>query len=355
MLIPFSRSLYRIVIGSVDVSSRVAPYLIQVQVVDKAGATSDTATITLDDTRGRFLLPPKGAPVRVYLGKEGRGLVLRFSGVVDSVRSTGDRGGGMRLEISCKSMDTTSGIKEPREKHVDDATLEEAAKKFVTGSGLSRIAIHPSLASKQRPYWAMDGESIIAWGRRVAGELGATFKVQGDVGILVPRSAGISASGKALTGITAQRGVNLISWDMTPDQARPEYQKVVARYYDKDQAKWVEREVEVPGGSGGRTQRTRYDRADEDEADASGDAEGKNIERDKGGGRIDIDGDPLALAEASCALVGARQGVDGDYTIDSVTDTLERGRGYITSLDVVRPKAKGGTSETGDTEDTDAE
>lgn len=334
-----NRSLYQISIGGTDVSDRIAPWLLQVSVTDKAGMTSDTATVSLDDRSGQFVIPKKGEAMTVDLGTVESGRVRRFTGVVDTVRSQGDRGGGMRLEITGKGMDTTSGIKDPQDAHKDDATLKDAAAEFAKAGGLSSIEVHPSLASIHRPYWAMDGESIIAWGQRVAREVGGTFKIVGDKGVIVPRSAGVSASGKALSTIYVERGKNLITWDIAPDTARPQYDKVVASYYDTKAAKRVEREIEVANSSGsGRKQRVKFDRADEGESDKAGDAEGKDIERDKGGGRVDIIGNPNALAEADCVVSGIRPGVDGTYTIDSVTDTLNRSRGYVTSLDLVKPK-----------------
>lgn len=347
-LIPWTRSLYRIIVGGNDVSDRIAPHLISVQVVDKAGQTSDTARVTLDDRDGQFALPTKGDPMVVYLGDTARGVVERFNGFVDTVESQGDRGGGMRLEISGKGQDNTSAIKQPNQKHWDDKPLSDVMSEAGRLAGLSGVDVHPSLANLRRPYWSMDEESVIHFGRRIASEVGGTFKIVGTKGVLVPRSAGVSASGKALSVITAQRGVNLISWALAPDIARPQYQKVRARYYDAKQAKWLEKEVEVPGGSGasgGASTRNgvTFSRADEAEAEKAAGAEGTDSEREKGGGRVDIVGNPQAVAEATCQVIGARPGIDGAYTIESVTDTLTRGGGYITSLDLVRPSGSAGS------------
>jgi len=348
-LTPWSRSLYRVIVGGTDVSDRIAPYLISLQVVDKAGNTSDTCRVTLDDRDGQFGLPTKGDPMVVYLGNTAQGLVERFTGVVDTVESQGDRGGGMRLDIAGKGQDNTSAIKQPTQKHWDDKGLGDVMSEAGRAAGLESVEVHSSLASIRRPYWSMDDESLIHFGRRVAAEVGGTFKIIGRKGVLVPRSAGISASGKPLTDIVAQRGVNLISWAIAPDIARPQYQKVRGRYYDRKAARWMEKEIEVGGGTGGSASAgssvrnsVTFSRADEGEAEKAAGAEGTDSEREKGGGRVDIAGNPLALAEATCQVIGTRPGIDGTYTIESATDTLTRGGGYITSLDLVRPGGSAG-------------
>jgi phage protein D len=343
-LVPWSRALYTVSFGGGVVNDRIAPFLQSIECVDKAGEVSDTCRITLDDAGGRFAMPEKGTPMVVSLGSLGRGVVERFNGTVDTVRSRGDRGGGMTLEITGKGMDTTSNVKQPNQKHADDKSLGDVASEFGKAGGLSGITVHADLASITRPYWAMDDESVIAWGRRVASEVGGTFKIIGTQGVIVPRSAGISASGKPLTPILVTRGENLISWDVAPAIARPEYQRVRARYYDPAQAKWLEKELEVPGAaSGGTTARQSLSmtRADEGEAEKAAGAEGKDAEREKGGGRVDIDGEPTALAEAPVTLSGIREGIDGEYTVETVTDKLTRGSGYVTTLDIVRPQAGG--------------
>lgn len=346
MTIPWSESLYRVVIGGTDVSSRIAPHLIKVEVEDKAGTTSDTASIELDDgPNGRFVLPLKGDPVEVWLGSKGRGLVQRFTGSVDTVRWRLDRGGGRRLEIHAKGMDTSSKVKEPTQKHWDDKKLGDVMKEAGKSAGIKSVEVHKDLASISRDYWAMDGESFVAFGHRVAREVGGTFKIVGDRAVIVPRSAGVSASGKALTTIVVSPGDNLISAEIAPDSGRPRYKKVKGRHYDKAKAKWIETDVEVDTGGDETvtaTQTLPFARPTKDDAERAARAEGKDSEREKGGGPVEIDGNPLAVAEATCILTGCRPGVDGSFKIESVRDTLDRQGGYRTRLDLVAPDAKVG-------------
>ena len=177
MPIPWSESIYRITIGGTDISKRVAPYLMKVEVSDKEGTTSDTASIELDDgVGGRIVLPTKGTPVEVWLGSSGRGVVQRFVGSVDTVRWRLDRGGGCRLEIHAKGLDTSSDAKSPKHKHWDDKKLGDVLGDAAKAAGLKGVKVHESLASIQRPYWSQDDESFVAFAGRLAARTGRPSK-----------------------------------------------------------------------------------------------------------------------------------------------------------------------------------
>ncbi|WP_181183896.1 transposase [Prosthecodimorpha hirschii] len=70
-------------------------------------------------------------------------------------------------------------------------------------------------------------------GRRVAREVGGLFKVIGSTGVIVPKGAGLSASGQALPPIAVTYGLNVISWDLAPDAGRPPFAEVTGRWTDR--------------------------------------------------------------------------------------------------------------------------
>lgn len=344
MTIPWSQSLYRVTIGGTNVSDRISPHLLSLSVVDKDKAEADTATITLDDYDARFVLPEKGTSVRIELGAVGRGLVKRFEGVVDSVSWRLDRGGGSTIEISAKSLDPTTKAKEPMSRHWDDAELHTVLKQASVPAGFQMVMTHVDIAFIRRPYWHQDNESFIAFAQRIAREVGAVFKVRDRIAMMGPKNASFAATGAALKPITVSPAVNLISANITPFSTLPQFKRVKTRYYDRAKSKWVEKEVEVKTTDDAVTagQSLVFTRPDEGQASAAGKAESADVERDKGGGSVDIDGDPTAVAGAICILSGCRPGVDGEYKIASVTDKLDRGSGYITTLELVRPDADAG-------------
>jgi hypothetical protein len=89
------------------------------------------------------------------------------------------------------------------------------------------------LAAIQCDYWAMQNESFMAWGARMAQELGATFKIMGKKAVFVPCNASASTGGKDLPVVMADYGRNIIIWQIHPLQNRPRYVRSVVRWYDR--------------------------------------------------------------------------------------------------------------------------
>ncbi|MGV1352776.1 phage late control D family protein [Klebsiella pneumoniae] len=338
------QAVFEISVAGQPVTERFNAILEQLSVTDKAGTTSDNASITLDDSDGQIAMPSIGDPMQISLGWQSTGASLVFDGVVETIRSTGSRGGGRQMTITAKGFDTKGKAKEPLEFHKDDASLQDFMGEAARRAGLT-MQVQGALASIRRPYWAAATESFIHLGHRIAREVGGQFKIRGTMGIIYARNAGLSVSGGDLGVVVAELGVNLIDWDISPAFARPRYQTVRARYYDAEKAKWLEKTVQVgtQGPASDATHTHRQTRADEDEAEGSATDNQRSSERERGGGTVTIIGNPAAQPEGGCQVVGARPGVDGTYRIDSVQHDLSRGSGYTTKLELKHPEGEAGT------------
>lgn len=335
------RALFFISIGGQDVSRNFKSDATDISITDSAGGGSDTASIDIDDRDGLILMPSIGDEISIGLGWEGGGVPVVFDGVIDDVDSSGGRGQGRKLLISAKSADVNGKLKSTEEKHKDDASLKDVANEWGKAAGLSEVVVHPDLSSIKRAWWGMDGESFMSWGRRIAGEIGATFKVMGTRGVFTPRSAGQSATGQPLPVVTATYGGNLIGWSLKPDVGRPKHKTFKTRRFDHDAAEWKSEDASPDYDDDGEATRVEtYSAPDEDTAKANSESAAKESDRERGGGSIDIDGNPDAMAEGMVILIGARPGVDGTYTIDSVTHSYSRSGGFTTSMTVKKPDAK---------------
>ncbi|WP_441252417.1 phage late control D family protein [Tardiphaga sp. 71_E8_N1_1] len=313
-------------------------------VSDKEGTTSDTASITLDDSDAQIAMPRIGDPMTIALGWEETGISRVFDGTVDDPRSTGSRSEGRKLIISAKGFDPKGKAKEPLEFHKDEATLEEFMSEAASKAGLT-MRVYGKLASIKRPYWSAGTESFIHLGQRIAREVGGNFKIYGKTGIITEKNAGMSVSGRPLASVTATWGDNLLDWDITPSIGRPRFQQARARFYDIQRAKWMEGLIEIPGqgASSDATHTHRQTRADEDEAKSSASDNSKSSEKERGGGPATIVGNPAAQPAGTCIVAGARPGVDGSYKIESVDHTLTRSDGYKTKLELKHPEGDVGT------------
>lgn len=327
------QAIFDVQVGGQSITATLSPLLLSLSVQDQAGTHTDTAQIELEDTRGRIIIPQTGAPMIIALGWLGGNVRAVFSGTVDEARSVGDRGGGTRLIISAKGFDATGKAKEGQERHWDDKTVKEIITAAASPAGVA-VEVDPKLASIVIPYVEMRGESLIHFGQRLARMVGGSFRVTGEKAVLARRA------GDYTPVVTATRGVNLHSWDISPTIGRATYGKVRARYFDRATGKLEA--VEVETGLQSEAIFLRREIADdEDAARRAAEADAAVSRERSGGGTVTIEGAPDAVPDGLCMIVGARPGVDGAYRIKGVAHELSRGGGYTTTLELAHPQAGG--------------
>lgn len=291
--------------------------------------------------RQAIRLPKVGETLVVALGWEGSVATVVLTGIIDDVRSTGGRGQGHMLNVSAKSADSRGKPKEHKEKHWGNQNLGTVIREAGAMAGVPDVRVHGSLAGIQRDWWGMGNESFIAFGQRLARELGATFKLRGTSAVMVPRNEGIGAGGGALATIRAAWGDNLIDWSLAPTLGRPQFKEHRVRWYDRQEAKWKEEKVEAEQDVPPVTT-DRFPAADADTAKRRGGATSKEGKREKGGGSVEIEGEPAARAEAECIVIGTRPGIDGTYRIESAEHKYTRGGGFLTRLQLKQPAGEAG-------------
>lgn len=332
------RAICQVVVNGVDYTDRFAPVLKSIEINDGEGTKSDSASITVADPDGNIYMPEPDASVQISLGHEGQGVGLAFRGKVESVRSSGSKGGGRELKISAKGLDTKSKAKEPTERSAENKTFGEVADAWGKAAGMRGIKIAPALRNIRREWWGMQNESFLHWMERMAGELGGTFRVSDNEAIMVEAGAGESASGKQLPTVTAEWGVNLINWDIDPYTGRAQHSRVRGRFYDRDLARFREVEVDVEDTDSQARARRATSSANEANARQSANSDKKKSKRKKGGGTVTILGDSSARPEGKIVVIGAREGVDGEYKITSITHSFSKS-GFTTKISFGDSKA----------------
>lgn len=327
---------WKVEVNGQDLTSAMRPFLIDITVTDKDGSASDTCVLTFDDTGAQLALPAEGASVKVYLNG-----VLVFEGVVDTVRSTGSRGGGRLLKVSAKGFDSRGKVKEPMQIHQDDGTVGDFLKKLGGKVGLD-VKLDPDFEKIARGYLSADGESFLHVGQRLARELGGTFKIRGTKAVLAKRGA---ATGMPIVkGEVKPQGGNVINWDIAPFTGRHGFTKARVQYFDREDAKFKTEDVkidldrELPEA----VNFVRSKAATKEQAKDIGEARKRDAERQGGEGNALLDLAPEAQVEALFSLSGARPGVDGSYRIVTVTHKANRSGGSTTRLDLKQPSGGAG-------------
>lgn len=338
------QAIYEVEVAGQNITATLLPILISLSVSDKAGQSSDSASIVLDDKGGSLIMPPPKAPVIIRLGwegqGEGQGVGVVFQGVVDEVKASGDRNGGRLLTISAKGLDTRGKGKQGQRRHFDDTTIGDALKQAGKAAGFD-VTVDSKIGAIMRPYIALDDESFVAFGERLAREVGGTFKIVGTEAVLARRNGGTSGSGQALATVSAVWGENLHFYDISPILGRPVEKETLSRWYDPAAAKWNEETAET-GTEGGITIKpARYSEPDQDRAKEQAGSDASESDRNSGSGSVTIEGNIGAQPEGLCIISGCRPGVDGTYRIEGVNHQYSRG-GFTTSLELKQPKGAAG-------------
>lgn len=341
-------AVFWVAVNGEDITPILEPLLISIMITDGEGGKNDSLELQLDDQDGAIEFPPTNAPIQAGIAYEGDdgalvGPPVQFEGKVDKPGSTFGRGQGLLMTISAKSADVKGKPKEHQEKHHDKGKLSEVAKKWGSDAGLE-VDVADGI-DIEREYWAMQGESFLNWGSRIAREVGGTFKVRGNRAIIAERSGGQSAGGQGLPDIQAIYGQNIISGTMSPVDDRQTWAKFRTRRYDQKAGKYVYEDVDVQdrNDGGSAMHLNRFNHSDAASAKARGKSNAKEAEREQGGGTITIDGEPSAQAECNCEVIGVREGIDGTYRVASVKHSLSRQGGYQTELTLKQPQGAAGT------------
>jgi phage protein D len=322
-------------VGGSDFTDRFRDRVKSVSVRRSARKASDTASLSLADPGGALYLPPTGDTIVVSLGRRGDAGQV-FEGFVDTVQSTGGKSSGRELSIKCNSIDNKSKVKEPALRSKDQAAFADVAVDWGGKIGL-KVTVAGDLANIQRDYWMAQNESFMQWGSRMAAQLGASFKIIGSRAFFAPLNEGISATGKPLTAISGEYGVNLLDWSISPLIGRPRFRKVAAEHFSFEEAKWLRVEQQIAAIEGEASYRHLIGAASEGHASQKVNADAKETNRQKGGGSVTILGEWRAEPEAQFKLKGARSGVDSAYVIDSLEHVGAKGSGFTTKLELKLP------------------
>ena len=329
-----------VIVNGTDYSDRFSPRFHSLSISKSRKAESDTADIVVDDTDGQLRLPPEKSAIEIRIGRKGQPMTRRFRGLTDMPKAGIDRSGGRVISIHAKATDMNGEGKVRRQKDFIDTTLGDALSEAAGLAGMS-IAVHPSLASLPIAFEAMDGESFYAFGKRMAAELGATFKAELDRAAFVPRNAGQTVKGSPIPMVTIAAGNNLHGANLTPLIGRALFKRHKAKWFDRETAGWLIEETEAKGDLAARAQASdkvaTATRATKAQAKAEADASATNAESEAGKGTIDCEGDGRLMPEGYVRLEGHRPGCDGTYVIDSMTEQVDRSSSWTASLSVERP------------------
>lgn len=307
--------------------------LVSLSISDQAGTTSDTLELELDD-RESFKAPPKGAEIKVWLGYEPAPLYMGRFKVDEWTKSGGSA--GRTLRVSAKAAEMTGEIRARKSRSFDGKTVGEIANQIAGENGLT-ATIAPSIASQAVEHIDQQNESDLGFLSRLAGRVGAVFKLADGKIVMSERGSSQLPSGGEKPAISLTP-VMVSDWDATSAD-RGEYGSVACVYMDHDAGK----RVTVTEGSGTPRHRDGRLYGSKAEAEAAAKAQKGDLSRGKVSFSTRGPGLPAVFAEAKIVAEGFDVDIDGEFLIKTVNHTLTSA-GYTTSIDM----EKGGGAGDGD-------
>lgn len=221
----------KITVDGKDVSSHFNNRIISCEVTDKVGTSSDTVSIELAD-HPPVKIPRTGAVMRVWMGYEERGLSYLGAFTVDEVTVAFFP---HTMSICGSGTDLRQGLKEQKERHWDDKSLKDIVSEIASESGL-KVKVDDVIGSFVYPWIGQLGESNLEFLERLAATHNALFSIKDGAVLFAERGRGKKPNGEALPTFTVRPDILLVGSGSVKFGDRTAVEKVVAKYYDRNEA-----------------------------------------------------------------------------------------------------------------------
>ena len=316
---------FRVVADSKDITALVNDRLLLLRTSDKPGMESDEFELRIDDRDQAVTLPRRGAKVEIFMGYEGEALVRLGSYMVDEIELTGPPD---TLTLRGKASDMRGSGKTVRSGSWEGVTLSQIVTEVAARNGWK-----PGCTVQTKvPRVDQRNESDFNFITRLAKQYDCTAKV-GDGNLLVmPRQGGTTPGGKAFSAVTIQRSdVSRYSFRLGDRSAQ---KAVKTQHQNKRTGALQVVELgndEAPAGLPAvHTDRHIY--PDKTAAEQAAKARLAAFNRSTAGVRLEMVGRTDLFAERSIYAQGFKQGLDGEYLVDSVEQVFSAG-GWTTTVE----------------------
>lgn len=327
------RPAWRLLANRADITTTVAERLISLRFTDEAGLESDMLEISLadHDPDKPIQVPAAGAELELSLGYEDA-LTRIGLFVVDEIEMSGPPG-VMTIRARATPFEGSRGgmsqlQTQKRRAWPKGTKLADMARKMAAEHGLIP-AIGASLEDIRLPHLDQLDESDLNFLVRIARRYDALVKPAGGRLVLAKRGETKTVSGQTIAPVILEPG-EVSSWRVSITR-REQSGMVVAYWHATRQA----RRHEVKVGEGEPVTRLKRYYPTEDMARAAARAELDRRARRQATVSITMPGRIEVMAEGRLVLAGFREGVDGQWVINRVEQSLD-GSGLSTSIEAER-------------------
>lgn len=319
---------YSITLDGRDISRWFAPDLISMTLHESRSEQPDMLDITLDDSKGAFDIPNRGADIKLSIGWRGKPLTSKGTFTVDEVEHSGSPD---ILTIRAKSASMTNAMHERREKSWHGMTIADIVK-TIAGRHSLTAKIEAVIGAIMIAHIDQTHESDMSFLTRLAKRYDAVMNVK-DLNLLfMAIGSGKTVSGKSLAVLNLTRA-NGDSHRYHVAE-RESYQAVRAHYHSNTKGK--RKSVIVGGDNNKNVKVLPEDYATEEEARAAATAELARVKRSQATMSYTLAlGVADVFPEMPVNLSGFKPVIDQTpWLVKEATHTITGDAGFTTQLEL---------------------
>lgn len=318
---------WRVVLDGQDLTSRIAPRLLELTLTEAKGGEADELNLRIHDHDGRMALPKKGVTLSVAIGLQGEGLVDKGTFTVDEVEHSGSPD---VISVRARSAALATPMRSRKERSWHATTLGAIVREIAGEHGL-QAKVAPALAGIAIQHLDQAGESDVHLLNRLGKEHDAVATVKAGALLFMPIGQGTSAGGTALPRAKILRSDGDQHRYASADR-ESKYSGVRAYWNDRKGA----RRQSVLVGKDDNEKRLQRTFASEAEARRAASAEWNRVQRSAATmsytlalGRADL------YPEQRVDLAGFKPEIDSTpWLVAKVTHTITGGAGFTTALEL---------------------
>ncbi|KAF0863216.1 phage late control D family protein [Pseudomonas sp. LD120] len=317
--------VFRILADGRDITAQINDRLLKLRTSDKPGMESDDFELHIDDRDGAVALPRRGAQIEIFLGYAGQALSRLGRYTVDEVVVNGPPDA---IEIRGKASDMRGSGKSIRSGSWENVALAQIVRDLAARNGWQPVC---PVATKV-PRIDQLNESDFNFITRLARQYDCTAKVAEGTLLVLPRQAGLSASGKALGIVTVTRGdVSRYLFRLSDTST---HKAVQTKHQDKKTGtlRIIDLGNSAAPDSVPAVHTDRHLYPNQSAAEQAAKARLAAFNRGSAGVRLEMPGRTDLFAERLINAQGFKAGLDGEYLVDSV-EQLFNPSGWVTTVE----------------------
>lgn len=332
------RPAFRLIYAGVDITADLALLTLSISYVDKLEGASDELTIHLVNHSDRLWLdtwlPGEGDRVSLELGYEGEAFLGPVAFEVDEPEWSGPPD-----TFTLKGLATpiTQSLRQRNTCAYENITLLAIAQQIAETHSLDLIGVEvvPNITFKRV---TQKEQADLAFLRELAAEYGLLFKIESTTRLVFFRETDLEAADPVLT----LARTDLTSYRLRR-QAAGTYKAATVSYQDPESGEFIEVTLDLSGAevepsddeegaiTSGDILRIRERCEDRGQAEVKAREALKRANSTRLEANLELEGNVLLSAGITIALTGFER-LNGKYLIDQVRHSLDRSRGYRSSL-----------------------